>query len=258
MKTKSLLRPPNRHPQRAIAFTLVEMLVVIAIIAILASLLLPALRNAQEQARTITCLNNQRQLGLGLIQWATDHDGWAPGADNDMSGPTWSSIFPTSPAFPRAENSVLVNGKYSSRGVMACPEAIRKLNEYDSWVAGMVGQHAVYFYGANLSYVGTECAADYKPINPGGGWNPKPLIGSAPPPQTLLTWDLLSYLNYTGWDGSLSPYAIWCSAMHRKHTAAVVTYVDGHAEVLRVVFQAPWSIGAPNYSARLATNLDFQ
>jgi prepilin-type N-terminal cleavage/methylation domain-containing protein/prepilin-type processing-associated H-X9-DG protein len=53
-------------------FTLIELLVVIAIIAILAALLLPALKAAKEQAKTIVCLNNQKQTGLALISYALD------------------------------------------------------------------------------------------------------------------------------------------------------------------------------------------
>ncbi len=59
-------------------FTLIELLVVIAIIAILAALLLPALKNAKEQAKCISCKSNMRQVGLNLISFTNDYEGYLP------------------------------------------------------------------------------------------------------------------------------------------------------------------------------------
>ncbi len=61
-------------------FTLIELLVVIAIIAILAAILFPVFAKAREKARQTTCLNNEKQIGLGIMQYVQDYDETYPAA----------------------------------------------------------------------------------------------------------------------------------------------------------------------------------
>jgi prepilin-type N-terminal cleavage/methylation domain-containing protein len=65
--------------QRRIAFTLVEVLVVIAVIGIIAALLIPALAVAKAKVSRIHCVSNLRQLGLGVHLYSDDHSDRLPG-----------------------------------------------------------------------------------------------------------------------------------------------------------------------------------
>src|SRR5438093_10285432 len=77
----------NRHRCCCRAFTLVELLVVIGIIAILIVILMPALRRAQQSAEEIRCASNLRQLMQGFLLFANEHKGHLPGGVYDMANP---------------------------------------------------------------------------------------------------------------------------------------------------------------------------
>ena len=68
----------NRRTRNPLGFTLIELLVVIAIIAILAAILFPLFAKAREKANQAACMNNQRQLCIGILAYAQDNDETLP------------------------------------------------------------------------------------------------------------------------------------------------------------------------------------
>ncbi|MBO4632826.1 MAG: DUF1559 domain-containing protein [Lentisphaeria bacterium] len=87
------------HRMASRIFTLLELLIVIAIIAILAALLLPTLNKARARAQSIACLNNLRSIGIAFNSYFSDFNDWMPAGKimNENLGPnrTWvTTLFP--------------------------------------------------------------------------------------------------------------------------------------------------------------------
>lgn len=98
------------------AFTLIELLAVIAVVALLATLTIPAIAGAQERSRSAACSSRMRELGRAVLLYTQDHQGQFPRSSHSAAAnrePGWAaSIAPYLGARPDEANAAWVNSRF--------------------------------------------------------------------------------------------------------------------------------------------------
>jgi prepilin-type N-terminal cleavage/methylation domain-containing protein/prepilin-type processing-associated H-X9-DG protein len=150
---------PNTTRRRR-AFTLVEMLVVIAIITILAGLLLPALGLAKKKGQQTRCLSNQKQLGLSMMMYVDDNQGAFAGIASvhlGFNGADWIYWRTNTAVYPPIEKSPIVAQTGSaSAALFRCPLDLISGARFTAPTAD-----GPYLYSYSLTGYGTAAYAGF-------------------------------------------------------------------------------------------------
>jgi prepilin-type N-terminal cleavage/methylation domain-containing protein/prepilin-type processing-associated H-X9-DG protein len=193
------------------AFTLVELLIVIAIVGILAALLLPALSRAGGKAKRTTCLNNLKQINLGLRMYADDNNDTLPNTNAVMS------------AYKRLMKTYVGLEAPSSPNdrLFSCPADRFTVDAFKNVPAnGSIHESAEWDY-SSYGFNGLNRISEALP-----GVAGKSLSSVRDATKTILLAEISAFMGFSWHDASRPPIV--------NNSRSMLSFADGHVSYLKI------------------------
>jgi len=224
-------------PLHSAGFTLVELLVVVAIIAILATLLFPALSGATSKAKRTVCLNNLKQINLGLRMYSDDSRDAAPSTPNTThSRPLW--VLNWTGYKKLMKGYVGLNGVSSPQDrLFACPADTFYFDFMNAhYVPGSLHEQTNCDYSSYL-FNGGNLNRNRQTGGYYGGIAGRTVSSIKDPARTVLVAEQPTWFPYS-WHQPKLPASPGFKDACFKDAKNLVSFVDGHVSYIKIYWSS--------------------